>query len=94
MSKQKEIQKWLAKHFFDSNMNEEQCFGAATRKKVWRREKKRYMAVAYNVLCGLSRRGCVLKVDRELPAYCQICSKFNHRGWGAVEPLIEEEKDG
>jgi len=103
MTKQKEIQEGLARRMFDSQMNADQCFGVATREKVWLEEKDGYMARAYNDLHWLSSQGTVMKLDGELPvvnnefwkmgtderaAWSKGRKDTGKAGYVAIEPLI------
>ena len=67
MTKQEEIREGLAQSLFNSQMYNDQCFGADTRKKVWDKENEHYYAWADNILYDLHSEGVVLKSKRELP---------------------------
>lgn len=63
MSKQEELMVGLARRMFDSEMNNEQCFGIATREKEWEERKDWYLARAYNDLHWLHSQGVVIEAD-------------------------------
>jgi len=102
MTKQEEIMRWMAKWLFEDDMDESQCFGLETRRKVWRRERRHYLAKAYNLLYGLDSKGAVLKAEKKVPLVTftligpmtpSEVSKIGeaYAGCGFFESLIEEE---